>query len=563
MNDHKNSRKKIKITRLAVGLIIVQSIVLAGVCLAIAILFFNSQVTKVYEEMDENIVSSILASVSKEDMIALAKEVDDVYRSMEDPKKLKEENEEAYLSCFAKIAESDTYKKLWNQINTIRQKTSSTAVDFELFYPKEDIRIFILDACDVNVYPCGKTFTIDVSDYFKNPEDSFNGFSTSSEVYGKLTTDGELVYYDEENNVCSFLLADIPESSIAARTLVFFSHITLSAVLMTILICVLAVHVIKYVLVKPLMNIMDLSEQYSGNYDQRSSLYEESHVFEQVDGGVIKELNDLGTSLQSMEMEMNSYLGNIAHMISEKARINAELDLAKKIQANMLPNTFPAFPMRDEFEIYATMDPAKEVGGDFYDFFMIDDDHLGIVIADVSGKGVPAALFMMMVKIIISNSASVGVSPKVILEETNDKVCQNNKNDMFVSVWFGVLTLSTGEVVAANAGHEYPIIKTGEKFEVLKDKHGLVVGGMEDVSYSDYTIKLETGDVIFVYTDGLAEATNADNVLFGLDRTVEALNAEPDAHPKKLIRNIKDAVDEFVGEAEQFDDLTMLAIRYN
>ena len=208
------------------------------------------------------------------------------------------------------------------------------------------------------------------------------------------------------------------------------------------------------------------------------------------------------------------------------------------------------------------MTPAKEVGGDFYDFFLIDDDHLGLVMADVSGKGVPAALFMMVSKILIQNFAMTGRSPAEVLKSVNDQICANNREEMFVTVWFGILDIPTGVITAANAGHEYPIIKKGDGgFELLKDKHGFVIGGMEGMKFKEYEIVLGAGDVLFLYTDGVAEATNAENELFGTGRMLEALNKNKDAGPEEILSAMKSDVDEFVGEAPQFDDLTMLAVK--
>ena len=245
------------------------------------------------------------------------------------------------------------------------------------------------------------------------------------------------------------------------------------------------------------------------------------------------------------------------------ARIGTELALAEKIQEDMLPNLFPAFPERSEFDLYASMNPAKEVGGDFYDFFMIDDDHLGLVIADVSGKGIPAAMFMMFSKNIIANNTMLGKSPAQALMDANNAICANNSEEMFVTVWLGVFEISTGKLIAANAGHEYPALMTPDgKFELYKDKHGLVIGGMEGAKYKDYEILLEPGAKLFVYTDGVPEATNSSEELFGTERLVEALNVMGDSKPKKLLEGIRCAVDDFVKEAEQFDDLTMLCLEY-
>ena len=250
------------------------------------------------------------------------------------------------------------------------------------------------------------------------------------------------------------------------------------------------------------------------------------------------------------------------NLTESTARIGTELNLAKRIQADMLPNLFPAFPDREEFDLYASMDPAKEVGGDFYDFFMIDDDHLGLVIADVSGKGIPAAMFMMFSKNIIANNAMLGKLPAKALEDANNSICKNNSEEMFVTVWLGILEISTGHVVAANAGHEYPAIKSADGgFELFKDKHGIVIGGMEGVRYRDYEFTLEKGGTLFLYTDGVAEATNAENELFGTKRMIEALNKAPNVMPKELLTIMKESVDEFVGDAPQFDDLTMLGLQ--
>jgi len=245
------------------------------------------------------------------------------------------------------------------------------------------------------------------------------------------------------------------------------------------------------------------------------------------------------------------------------ARIESELNLATRIQTSMLPSIFPPFPERSEIDIYAGMDPAKEVGGDFYDFFLIDDDHLCLVMADVSGKGVPAALFMMASKIILANNAMIGKSPAQILTDTNAAICSNNRAEMFVTVWLGILEISTGKLTAANAGHEYPVIKHPDgKFDMLKDKHGFVIGGMEGAKYKEYEVMLKPGSKLFLYTDGVPEATNAHGEMFGTERMINALNDDPDASPSSVLKNIRRSVDAFVDGAEQFDDLTMLCFEY-
>ena len=249
---------------------------------------------------------------------------------------------------------------------------------------------------------------------------------------------------------------------------------------------------------------------------------------------------------------------------ADRERIEGELKMASRIQSGMLPHVFPPFPDRKEFDIFASMKPAKEIGGDFYDYFFIDDDHLCMVMADVSGKGVPAALFMMVSKAIIQSVGGMCSSASEVLNKANESICVNNQEEMFVTVWIGILEISTGKLKAANAGHEYPVIKQpGEDFKLLEDKHGFVVGGMKGVKYKEYEVLLKPGAKIFLYTDGVPEATDAENNMFGTDRMVEALNKNPEDPPENILEGIRAAVADFVKDAEQFDDMTMLCLEYH
>lgn len=241
---------------------------------------------------------------------------------------------------------------------------------------------------------------------------------------------------------------------------------------------------------------------------------------------------------------------------------NKELGLATNIQRHMLPSIFPAFPGRKEFDVYALMNPAKEVGGDFYDFFLIDDTHLGLVMADVSDKGVPAALFMMASKIMVQNYALMGYSPKEVITRVNKQICSNNQDEMFVTVWLGVLDLETGILTATNAGHERPIIKKPDgNFEIINDKHGFVVGWLGESVYSEYQIKLEKGTKLFVYTDGVPEARD-NNGQYGMERTLASLNEYKDLTPEGICKDLLSDLNKFIGNNNQFDDITMLCLEY-
>ena len=246
----------------------------------------------------------------------------------------------------------------------------------------------------------------------------------------------------------------------------------------------------------------------------------------------------------------------------KKERLNTELKMAGEIQENVLPHVFPPFPDRNEFDIYASMDPAREVGGDFYDFFMIDDDHLCLVMADVSGKGIPASLFMMTSKAILQSCAKLGQSTADILTQANESLCADNNIDMFVTVWIGILNIHTGKVKAANAGHEYPAIMQEGRFSLMKDKHGFVVGGMKGVKYHEYEFEMKPGDKLFLYTDGVPEATDKNDQMFGTDRMITALNEVSGETPQEILQHVHWAVNMFVKDAEQFDDLTMMCLEY-
>lgn len=295
----------------------------------------------------------------------------------------------------------------------------------------------------------------------------------------------------------------------------------------------------------------DVLEISRGNFDQRTQVSTDDEI-----GSLARAFNRMTESLQR-------YIVELKDATVREERIASELSVATTIQADMLPSTFPAFPDRKEFDIYASMTPAKEVGGDFYDFFLIDDDHLALVIADVSGKGVPAALFMVIAKTLIKNRAMMGGTPSEILGYVNNQLIEGNEAEMFVTTWLCIIELSTGKCTASNAGHEYPAIRRADgKFQLFKQKHSPALALFEDVKFMQYEFELAPGDCIYVYTDGVAEATSADNTLFGTDRMLDALNIAPDSSPERLLEAVKNGIDGFVADAPQFDDITMLCLHY-
>ena len=314
---------------------------------------------------------------------------------------------------------------------------------------------------------------------------------------------------------------------------------------------------IKKVVVVPIMREQKIIEEYEHDKDSLTA----SRQLQEIK--THNEIERMAVSFSSMVTELDRYMEDYFIAVAEKERIGAELNVATRIQADMLPRKFPPFPQYKEFDLYATMTPAKEVGGDFYDFFLVDDDHLALVMADVSGKGVPAALFMVIAKTLIKNHTMLGKTPSEVLEYTNEQLCEGNEAELFVTVWMAIIEISTGKGIAANAGHEHPAIKRAEGgWELVIYKHSPAVATFEGLKFAQHEFELNPGDTFFVYTDGVAEATDANEELYGTDRMLAALSGCGSDRPKELLEAVKNDIDAFVGSAPQFDDITMLGFHY-
>lgn len=320
---------------------------------------------------------------------------------------------------------------------------------------------------------------------------------------------------------------------------------------------------LKSKILSPVLKIQQSAENFVGSSHGKESMEDVDISLEdpQIKSG--DEIQALSEAIVTMASDIKVYMRDLMHETKEKERINAELTLATNIQADMLPSIFPVFTGKKEYNVYATMNPAKEVGGDFYDIFMVDETHLAVVMADVSGKGVPAALFMVIGKTLIKEHTRPGKDLCDIFTDVNNILCNSNSEELFITAFEGVLDLVTGEFRYVNAGHEVPYIcRKGETFEPYKIKAGFVLAGMEDMMYTDGSMQLEVGDKIFLYTDGVPEATNAENELYGSERLYDILNQSKEKEPKEILESVKGDVDKFVGKASQFDDLTMLCLEY-
>ena len=363
------------------------------------------------------------------------------------------------------------------------------------------------------------------------------------------------IYHDGQSDNVMQVGADLDMDNVINERYWFILNSALFIVILMVIIIIVSVIISRKFIVNPLKQLskgaMDFAKG-EGDFSREDVI---DISIESND-----EIGDLYQEIQSMQWRIIDGADKLTKVTAEKEKVNTELRMASSIQNSMLPSVFPD---RKEFELYASMEPAKEVGGDFYDFFFIDDNHLCIIIADVSDKGVPAALYMMSSKIIIKYRAEQGGTPAEILTEVGRKMKKDNKSMMFVTVWMGILDISTGIMTCTNAGHEKPIIKSGDgEFRICMDDHGPMVGVFNKVEYQDYKIELNRGDVVFVYTDGVVEATNTSDEMYKIDRLVDTLNEVKDKTPEEISSYVRQSVNEFVNGANQFDDLTMLCLKY-
>ncbi len=340
---------------------------------------------------------------------------------------------------------------------------------------------------------------------------------------------------------------------------------TLISMLYQFLLLNLIVGYLMMFTIHPLKRVLESIRSYTDNKDSKAVEANLKGILSERGSFAIRhnEIGQLAVDFTALTNELENYTTQIRRTAAEKERIMFELETAAQIQLSMLPDGNPAFPDHPEFELCASMTPAKMVGGDFYDYFLVDDSHLALVMADVSDKGIPAALFMAEAKALIKSRIQAGTSPAEALTHVNDQLCETNTGKCFVTVWLAIIDLITGEGVAANAGHEHPALcKKGGSFELVLYKHSPVVGMMEGISFKEHTFKLDPGDRIYVYTDGVPEASNEQQEQFGTDRMLKALNVGKNLTPGRQLEMVSSAIDAFMGEADRFDDTTMMCFAF-
>ncbi len=546
------------------AIMLVFTVLLSVGTIVISYLTYTRSFNRHYQDLATSITKTASSVIDVNDAAKVTDEVKKVYRKIctengEAPAldSFTEAETEAYYSEFAYIQEMPEYKSLLELLKELRE--DNNVVSLYLGYTDIDTMrdLYIVDASDEGeACPPGDIDPVEEEhiEKVKNGDYTFPAYVTDYPEYGWLCSASAPVF-DEDGNVICMVLVDISMEKISSARQNFLMQIAFIITVTAAVMLIIILFITDKTLLKPIGKLSTAAKNYIG--DEKS----EQSVFEPLKIKTGDEIEDLYDSLKQMENDIHSYIKEVTAITAEKERIGAELDVARHIQASMLPCIFPAFPERHEFDIYASMTPAKEVGGDFYDFFLVDDDHLAMVMADVSGKGVPAALFMMISKTLIKSAAQNGLSPKEVLEKVNNQLCENNEAEMFVTVWLGILEISTGKMKCANAGHEYPaVMRKGGDFELFKDKHGFVLAGMDGARYREYELELNIGDRIFVYTDGVPEATDCTNTLYGTDRMLDGLNRAKSGSCRQLLEALHNDVNSFVGSADQFDDITMLCL---
>lgn len=456
----------------------------------------------------------------------------------------------------------EAYDVMLSRFNNVKANTSGLSYLY-LMVPYEDHFVYVIDAYtdqdDMdNISALGSVFEYGETEYTYLLPDVKAKCASTQVVYGEDAGFGRSIsvwapVFDSNGEVAAMVEGDYVLTKVEKEINSYVLKILFFIVIALAVITVIMVRVIDTGVASPIIALTKYIDSY-----EKGNLTLEPVTFK--DDNEIKWLSD---SFSNMIGKMELYITDIKRITAERERIGAELNVATKIQADMLPGIFPAFPDRKEFDIYASMNPAKEVGGDFYDFFMVDNSHLAIVMADVSGKGVPAALFMVIGKTLIKDHTKPGRDLGGVFTEVNNLLCKSNSEGMFITAFEGVLDLATGEFDFVNAGHEIPFLcKKGGVFAPYKIKAGFVLAGMEGIRYQSGSMQLEPGDKIFQYTDGVTEATNQSNELYGMERLNNVLCKNAALTPTELLPKIKTDIDAFVGDAPQFDDITMLCLEY-
>ena len=457
----------------------------------------------------------------------------------------------------------------WEATNKMLDTLTNTA-DLAYIYvttvsPNYKSRTYIFDTVNrlvtnSSVIPFGKVSSLEKKDktYIDNLKvvleegKKHSWFVYKKDEGGHVTT--AIPLYSSDGKACAIIGIVKPMSEIKEYKQSFLRSLLIYAISFAIIFLILYSIYLYFRIIRPILLITQETYHFSEHHGELSGNLKKVRNKD--------EIGTLAKSVEKMSHNMNRYIADLTQTTKEKERLSTELNVATQIQAEMLPRVFPPYKNHPEIEVFASMEPAKEVGGDFYDFYMIDDDHFAVVVGDVSGKGVPAALFMVITKTLIKDMAKHSTDPSQIFDSVNNALCESNDSGLFVTCWMAILTLSTGEIKFANAGHTAPIFFHNGEFNYLITKPNLMLAGMENIKYTTYSSKMEAGDRLFIYTDGITEAMDSKNQLYGDERLLNCIKKTQGLSSKKILEFIKNDISDFVQDTLQFDDITMLEMAY-
>ena len=559
-------KKRLSLKFKSVIIIVLMAVVLCSAAVLMSAFRFSTTNEGAFKDRCRDIASTAAANAYAEDVKKVTNMVFETFATVKDDEIVTVDDidtpeYDAFLERFAWITETPEYKSCYDYLSNIYNGgIEALSTIYFVAYDtsrSEPYAMYIACAPDEDETVPGvieRFYESDDIDIAYHPEKGIDPYIYNEETYGWLVVSGMPVF-DDNGNYVAMVGVDLSMDDVKAHEHNFIIMLAMLLVLITIVICVIFIIVVTRSIVKPINKLSDVAADYIKDSEKKAT-------FASIDISRKDEIGDLAEAMKKMENDINEHIKNITKMTAEKERIGAELGVATRIQADLLPTDFPS---SREYSIYASMTPAKEVGGDFYDYFVIDDDHIGLVMADVSGKGVPAALFMVIAKTLIKNRAMSGGSSAEIMEDVNEQLCENNEYGLFVTAWFGIYEISTGKFDICNAGHDYPAVRRhGGDFELagtMNEINQPPLATMEGMTYENEIITLNKGDEVFLYTDGVPEAGSMSEKSYGMERMIDVLNANKDLPLETRLKNIKQDIDDFTGGSDPFDDITMMMIK--
>ena len=600
-NDNKKSNTKTRRIWFSIGmkvglLVLISMILCFGVSLLSSILSHLAAVTSSRINSDYNTGRVIAETLDQAYVSAFYHKSSDIYNSIPEEKRLAQSSED-YLNSFSVITD-DNYYELKSKLTTLAYECGLKWIDMRLIDTDNERFIYLLDTRypDNGGFAPGSwekigdaamTYTMLSEEDSEDSEDGSEEVSAEASEEVPASDESESGDYQmvdfsiapiqdlldsSEHTLCTYAPfyddktgEEIGYLGIGIDVELFYNDMRQTAELFIAIILIFtgAILFISFLMTsimisKPVKRLTKAAREYAHIEDKLHS----KPVFANVKVRTHDEIRVLSESLRDMETDLTAYMNELTAITAEHERAAAELELAKKIQSDMLPNASEDPGQGNGFSISAYMEPAKEVGGDFYDYFKIDEDHIGLAIADVSGKGVPAALFMAISMTLLRNAAMEHKSPVKAIGQLNLQLTLRNTEMMFVTVWFGIYTISQHTLSYVNAGHEYPALyrKASDSYEYIREEHDVVCGLVADSVYTEHEISLSPGDRFFIYTDGVTEAMSETDELFGEERLLASLNSDTSLSGRDLLSHTAENAREFMADCPQSDDITMLLL---